>query len=153
MLARLVYASSAARPLEDADLTDILQSSRRNNAEVDVTGALFYSGGNFMQVLEGPADRVAEVYRRVEMDRRHHGHSVLLRDPIGTRQFPDAPMAFHSFAGLSDETRQRARSLFDPSLPDRERARLLLQTLRELVEEERVRGDGSTLRPVLKRAE
>lgn len=135
MLARLVYASSAARPLEDADLLDILRSSRRNNAEADVTGALFYTGGNFMQVLEGPADRVAEVYRRVEVDRRHHGHVVLLRDPIGARHF-DTPMAFHSFAGLSDEDRQRARSLFDPSLPDRERARLLLLTFRQLAERE-----------------
>ena len=151
MLTQLVYASSAARPLGDTDLAEILRASRRNNADAKVTGGLLYAGSNFMQVLEGSAESVAAVYRRIETDARHRGLSVLLNDPIGARHFPDCPMAYHELRGFHNADRQRMRSLFDPSLPDRERARLLLQTLRQtpsLV----AQGDGSPRRAVLKRA-
>lgn len=131
MLTQLVYASSVTHALSEGDIDDILQTSRRNNAEADVTGALFHSRGNFMQVLEGPTTSVAEVYRRIETDPRHRGHAVLLRDPVGRRSFPDTPMAYFAFDPSSDEEREVTRRLFDQSTPDRTRAHLLLRTLLE----------------------
>ena len=134
MLTQLIYTSSASRPLDAEVLGQIRDVSRRNNAEADVTGALLHSGGNFMQVLEGTAESVAATYRRIETDPRHRGHVVLLHDPIGKRQFPDRPMDFYALDRVSDEERRVARRLFDPSLPDRERAHLLIKTLRHLAD-------------------
>jgi hypothetical protein len=49
----IVYVSAAVKLLDDDQLFDILSSSRKNNAERDVTGVLLYSEGVFIQVLEG----------------------------------------------------------------------------------------------------
>ena len=132
MLAQLAYISSTARPLSEEDIAQILASSRRNNAEVDVTGALLHGGDTFMQILEGPREGVASVFSRIQMDRRHRSVTVLLHDPVGRRQLPEDPMTFYAISNLPGEDRQRARSLFDPSVDQRSRARLLVRTFNEL---------------------
>ncbi len=134
MLTRLIYVSSASRPLSAHDLDEILAASQQHNAEADVTGALLHAGGTFMQVLEGPSESVAATYRRIETDPRHHVHTVLLRDPIGSRQFSTSPMEFYTIDQLSDDECHVARRLFDHALPHRERARFLLTTLARLAE-------------------
>ncbi len=134
MLTRLIYASSASRPLTDGQIDEILRVSRRNNAAADVTGALLHGGRTFMQVLEGPSDSVAATYRRIETDPRHHGHTVLLCDPVGSRLFPTTPMALYTIDRLSDDECRITRRLLDPGLPARDRAHLLLQTLRQFAE-------------------
>ena len=132
MLTQIVYASSAARPLGDADLAEILRASRRNNADAGVTGALLYSEGNFIQVLEGPATSVAAVYRRIERDTRHHSILPLLRSTVDERQFPEWAMGFHRASTLPEEDRAAARTLFDLTEPGPSRAHRLLATFRRL---------------------
>ncbi|MEM1116767.1 MAG: BLUF domain-containing protein [Bacteroidota bacterium] len=112
MLIQLVYASSAARPLNEDDLADILRASRRNNEAAGLTGVLLFSGSNFMQVLEGPAERVDETFRRVERDPRHRGVMVMMRHEITERAFPDWAMGCRVVPpGLG------VRSLFDLTSP------------------------------------
>lgn len=134
MIYQLIYSSSAASLFGQDDLGGILTASRRNNAAADVTGALLYGSGNFMQILEGPNDRVAEVYRRIETDPRHHNATVFLNDPVGERLFPDCPMAYYHLEGRTKQEHRRNRDLFDPGVPDRQRARILRQTLATLAQ-------------------
>ncbi len=54
----LVYVSSATRPFSGEDLRALLETCRKDNAELGVTGMLLYKDGNFMQVLEGDEDAV-----------------------------------------------------------------------------------------------
>lgn len=49
---------------------------------------LLYSGGNFMQAVEGPHDSVAEVFARITADPRHHGLLHLLDEQVEQRSFP-----------------------------------------------------------------
>ncbi len=56
MMIRLIYASRAVN-LGPADVKDILASSRKNNQQLAVTGALSLSNGIFLQCLEGGAFR------------------------------------------------------------------------------------------------
>ncbi len=49
----LVYVSSATRPFFREDLRVLLETCRKNNAELGVKGMLLYKDGNFTQVLKG----------------------------------------------------------------------------------------------------
>ena len=54
MLVRLLYASRAAREIDEAFVASILEASQKHNAEHGITGILCtYTQGNvFLQVLE-----------------------------------------------------------------------------------------------------
>ena len=136
-LVQVVYGSSTPRPLSPDELLDILRVSRRNNAAVGVTGVLLYSGGNVMQVLEGPEAAVDEVYGRVARDPRHRGVLQLIRGPVAERSFPDWSMGFHHDETLSGEDRAGVRSLLDLTADGPDRARRLLASFRSLLPGER----------------
>lgn len=86
MLIRLVYASRT-RNLGPMDVKDILESSRRNNAALGVTGALCLSNGIFLQCLEGDRMVVNTLYHRILLDPRHHEPAILDFEEIVHRQF------------------------------------------------------------------
>ena len=75
-LTRLIYASTHSGTTAQA-LDEILQSSRNNNAQDDISGALVVSDEDFMQVLEGPRTAVARCFSRIMADPRHHNIHVL----------------------------------------------------------------------------
>ncbi len=54
----LVYVSSATLLFPGEDLRALLATSRKNNAELGVTGMLLYKDGNFIQILEGDEEAV-----------------------------------------------------------------------------------------------
>ncbi len=90
----LTYISSARRPMDAAQLTDLLTTSRANNAAHDVTGLLLYANEAFIQTLEGDAVPVHDVMRRIAVDARHFDVDVTLDEEIDTRSFPDWSMGF-----------------------------------------------------------
>lgn len=96
MFFTLTYVSSAVRPFSEAELAELLAHSRRNNAELDVTGMLLYKDGNFMQVLEGEEDAVRGLYARISDDPRHTGDIVIRKAATDFRDFPDWTMAFRN---------------------------------------------------------
>lgn len=49
----VAYVSSATQLLSTEQLDDLLLTCRRNNLARELTGALLYQDGNFIQVLEG----------------------------------------------------------------------------------------------------
>lgn len=92
----LVYVSSARQPFSTADLSALLRQTRRNNLRDSITGMLLYASGNFLQVLEGDAARIAAAFERIRYDQRHKGILVLWQGAQLERQFPDWSMAFNS---------------------------------------------------------
>ena len=52
-MVRLMYASRAAASVDHNALVAILKKSRADNPKVGITGALCFSDGIFLQVLEG----------------------------------------------------------------------------------------------------
>ncbi len=90
----LVYVSSATRPFSGEDLRALLETCRKNNAELGVTGMLLYKDGNFMQVLEGDEDAVRGLYERIAADPRHGGELTLQEGHAEGRQFADWSMGF-----------------------------------------------------------
>jgi hypothetical protein len=85
----LVYVSSATRPFSREDLRVLLETCRKNNAELGVKGMLLYKDGNFTQVLEGDEGAVRGLYDRIAADLRHGGEITLQQGFAEGRQVPD----------------------------------------------------------------
>lgn len=90
----LTYVSSARTLLDAPQLRALLADIRPKNQALGLTGMLLYSGGNIIQVLEGPDEVVELTFTTIAADSRHRGLMVLLRDPITARAFPDWSMGF-----------------------------------------------------------
>ena len=85
---QLVYISQATRKMSPEDLSAIQEKAKTNNAPLDVTGSLFYNGGWFLQVLEGPASTLEKLYKKIELDPRHKNSRILYNEPANFRTFP-----------------------------------------------------------------
>lgn len=86
-LSTLVYAS---RPFgfDQAMLNGILMDARAHNAAIAVTGALICRSDIYLQMLEGAADVVETLFKRIEKDDRHLNVVKLVSVPISERLFP-----------------------------------------------------------------
>lgn len=89
---QIVYTSRASENVTSADLFNIIEISARNNPDREVTGFLVAKGNDFLQLVEGPTDRLEELLTVLKRDRRHRDIHILLRDPIHTRNFPSWKM-------------------------------------------------------------
>ncbi|ABF52008.1 BLUF domain-containing protein [Sphingopyxis alaskensis] len=112
----VIYVSVADPLLSPADIDAILVTARRNNARDALTGALIYNGHNFMQLLEGPADRVDACLAAIREDRRHSGMIEIRRRAIERREFADWTMLYEpGFQGQEVEfARLAANGRLDP---------------------------------------
>ncbi|MGK5024273.1 BLUF domain-containing protein [Janthinobacterium sp. RB2R34] len=84
---QLVYMSQATRKMSAEALADIQKTAKNNNQTMDVTGSLFYNGGWFLQVLEGPLDTLQALYKKIEKDPRHKNSRILYNEPAKFRTF------------------------------------------------------------------
>jgi hypothetical protein len=91
---RLAYASRARTPAESPEMDEIESASLRNNGRLGVTGALYYDGERFFQVLEGQETAVALLYDRIRKDSRHESVELVCRHPIAHRMFALWSMKF-----------------------------------------------------------
>lgn len=93
-LERIVYISRARGDADSLALqVDILATSQRNNARDNLTGALMIHNGQFLQVLEGAAQDLDRLMKRLAADPRHNMVEVLERGPIASRRFSGWAMA------------------------------------------------------------
>ncbi|HEY1058165.1 MAG TPA: BLUF domain-containing protein [Limnobacter sp.] len=105
---RLLYSSQAKPDTHSDLLEDILLTSRKNNAALNITGVLVHGGGMFMQVLEGPEAVVLRLYVKILDDKRHTDSRIIHITPTSTRLFPNwtmgvieaEPLTFEEVANL-----------------------------------------------------
>lgn len=87
MLVRLLYASRAAEAVTQELTEAILQSSRKHNPALGITGVLCYGGDVYMQVLEGGREAVNELYTKIVRDERHRNIALLHYQEVAERKF------------------------------------------------------------------
>ncbi len=118
MLVRLMYASRAAKPLDQDQLSAIVRRSKANNPAQGITGVLCVCAteGIFLQVLEGGRSAVNQLYNRILADPRHGGAELLLYEEIGERQFAGWAMGQVDMARLNPALvlKYSARPALDP---------------------------------------
>lgn len=114
---QLVYVSSA-NPRESVDPAGILAVSRRNNRRDAVTGLLYADHARFLQVLEGPEDKVEAAFARIQADTRHRALVILSRRSVEVREFGDWDMAHYAPGDDSDRLIERVSHLAQGASPD-----------------------------------
>ncbi|MGB3776067.1 MAG: BLUF domain-containing protein [Leeuwenhoekiella sp.] len=69
----ICYVSTATEKLDRYALEGLMDRSLQNNLKNGFKGILLYSGGNFLQVLEGEKTPLLQLYTKIEQDPRHNG--------------------------------------------------------------------------------
>ena len=116
----LLYVSYATEPFSEEELRALLVQSRKKNKEHGITGMLVYIDGKFIQVLEGPKEKVEQLYAMICRDPRHQKVSTLLEGIIPKRNFAEWSMGFkvlnqREFTNLSGFT--RIKDFFNGQFP------------------------------------
>ena len=99
----LAYLSTPTVPFTDRDLSDLLLSARRWNAEHGVTGKLLVLEDEdgavvrFAQWIEGSPGQLAACLERIRGDDRHVPEGVHEHGEVPGRRFPGWDMAFESY--------------------------------------------------------
>lgn len=94
----IIYLSQATVPLAEEELAALLDVARVNNHRRNITGAMIYSGGQFLQLLEGDEADLADLYSTLLQDGRHMALIKLADKPIAHRSFTGWSMAFRAAA-------------------------------------------------------
>ena len=95
-IASWMYVSQSLVDPEQHEIVlgGIVEAARRRNEQLDVTGCLISSRTKFAQILEGPADAVAELRRRISDDHRHVGITTIDIGQLETRRFSEWSLAY-----------------------------------------------------------
>ena len=126
---QVIYVSRATVPMDSLhNISEILGISQRNNWRDGVTGALAYSDGRFLQVVEGRTGAIEGLLRRISADPRHDGIEVVQRRTVEARFFPDWSMAVPR---ISPENEPIMREAIAQAARDPDEA---MRTLRHLTE-------------------
>ncbi len=105
-LHRVVYLSSATQHFPPEALEELLVGAREANGAIGVTGVLIYHDGSFLQVLEGPRERVMATVDKIKADPRHAGVIILENRACLRTTFPDWSMGYLGVDELTDGQRE-----------------------------------------------
>ncbi len=86
-LIHIAYASAAAPGFDDAAIRELLDRTRKKNADAGITGVLLHVERSFFQILEGTPEVLTPLYEKLQIDRRHTNISKLVEEPISRREF------------------------------------------------------------------
>ncbi len=94
MTYQIIYSSQASGPMSVTDLETILEDARAGNEARNVTGALVYVDGVFLQILEGDKDVVSALMASIARDSRHSAVKVFHEGEVDAPTFATWRMAY-----------------------------------------------------------
>ena len=91
-----VYVSKCLVAEKDIEhsIEDIVEVGRSRNALLQITGALFFTGTHFAQLLEGPLGRIMALRSSIVADLRHENVVTVLDGRIEHRRFAGWSLAY-----------------------------------------------------------
>jgi hypothetical protein len=93
MLSQLVYVSNRKSTCTQSEIDKILASCKKNNPALDITGVLLFSDTKFIQLVEGEAKIIMDLYDKIKKDPRHSNPMMISYNPISEKTFPSWHMA------------------------------------------------------------
>ncbi|WP_210546588.1 BLUF domain-containing protein [Rhodoferax sp. PAMC 29310] len=96
----MIYVSQAKKPMNTAELDQLLSQSRKWNTAMGLTGLLIYrystdsDTGHFIQMLEGDESEVRSLFDKIKRDKRHHTVLTFGSGEIESRMFSEWSMGF-----------------------------------------------------------
>lgn len=88
MLSQLVYVSNRKPSCTQEEIDKILSSCKKNNPALNITGVLLYSDTKFIQLVEGDAKVIMQLYDKIKSDSRHSNTMMISYGPIKDKAFP-----------------------------------------------------------------
>ena len=124
MLSQLVYVSNRKPSCTQEEIDKILDSCKKNNPSLNITGVLLYSETKFIQLVEGEANVIMSLYDKIKLDSRHSNPMMISYGPIKDKAFPSWHMgtkklASNSIDYMTDITRDD-KVVFDNVLTGKE---------------------------------
>ena len=98
-LKQVIYVSERT-DFSANSLTNIFDTSQKNNPEKGITGCLLIGSNSFLQFLEGPSLAVEELYSKITVDRRHKNVKKLHDQTMEEKLFSSWSMKFAPFHNL-----------------------------------------------------
>ena len=83
-----IYSSTAEIGFSSTELEILLNRSASKNAEVGITGCLFFRDGTFLQYVEGEPEAIDQLMQNLQKDHRHQINFTHITN-IDHRRFPD----------------------------------------------------------------
>ena len=96
MTYQIIYSSEATIPMQSHDLEELLDRARSSNAIHGISGALVYSDGMFLQILEGESGKLQALMAKILKDVRHEAVTILREGEVPSAQFSSWGMAYVS---------------------------------------------------------
>ena len=88
MLSQLVYVSNRKSTCNQSEIDKILASCKKNNPSLNITGVLLFSDTKFIQLVEGEAKVIMDLYDKIKKDPRHSSPMMISYNPISEKSFP-----------------------------------------------------------------
>ena len=110
---RVMYMSRATRYICDEELEELLETSRRNNKQRNLTGLLIVKGRTFLQCLEGEKNDIEEIYNKILIDDRHTDIIDLIDEDTNKRLFPNWSMAYRNLKNTEDIKSEKLKQISD----------------------------------------
>ncbi|MGY6550288.1 MAG: BLUF domain-containing protein [Erythrobacter sp.] len=85
----LTYKSTATSKPSATDLQGLVGRARARNRSLGVTGMLLFEDGSFLQTLEGPPEKLDELWSSIQRDTRHDHIEILSEHIVPARLFSD----------------------------------------------------------------
>lgn len=82
--------------MQSEDLQELLEHARSRNGTQGISGALVYTDGMFLQILEGERAKVQALMATIRKDVRHENVIVLREGEVPSAQFSSWKMAYVS---------------------------------------------------------
>ncbi len=98
-LKQVIYVSERT-DLSNDNLTNIFDTSNKNNPEKGITGCLLIGSNSYLQFLEGPSSAVEALYSKIQVDSRHKNVKKLHDQRIDEKLFSSWSMKFAPFNNL-----------------------------------------------------
>jgi hypothetical protein len=98
-LKQVIYVSKKT-DFSDHILTNIFDTSAKNNPEKGISGCLLIGSNSYLQFLEGPSLAVEELYSKIKTDSRHTNVKKLHDQSSIEKLFPSWSMKFAPFKNI-----------------------------------------------------
>lgn len=131
MLHQFAYISDQVQKFSEQDLKQLMVQARAKNKKMELTGLLLFDKGTFLQVLEGPADAIAEMTAIIQSDQRHESMDIIYtNDQLHEREFANWRMGLNILNESNPSDYQaldtRVKKLLNEAEPNGELAHQLL---------------------------
>ncbi|UII80439.1 BLUF domain-containing protein [Flagellimonas sp. CMM7] len=85
----VLYISKALKPFNTNDLSKLSTTSTINNQTKGITGYLYFDNNRFLQYMEGDETTINEMVDKISHDKRHELLSLIEKQNLTDRRFPD----------------------------------------------------------------